>query len=84
MKALTSEFQAAALVACGKPQELAALYSHLVIGLSIQQQERVSQRLRDVLMKEWTLVGIPLVITGVAALVSAQSPAVQGGLSQKW
>ena len=83
-KLLTLIIQAAALVACGRPQELSALYSHVVIDLPTPQEERVSQKLRDVLMKEWTLVGIPLVVTGLTALGAAESSEIRGGLSQKW
>lgn len=32
----------------------------------------MSRRLKDVLMKEWTLVGIPLVISAVTALARAE------------
>ena len=49
------------------------------------EKENVSKRLRDVLMKEWTLVGIPLVITAVASLAKAEEGCgFEGGLSEKW
>ena len=65
--------QASSLVACGKPEQLSALYSHLTgHETSSLERERISKRLGDVLMKEWTLVGIPLVVTAVAALAKAE------------
>ena len=55
--------------------------------MSDQEKDRISKRLRDVLMKEWTLVGIPLVITAVAVLAKAEQDAedsLKSGLSEKW
>ena len=52
------------MVSLGKPNEIGTLSLHLTSQLAQDDksgQELVSKRLRDVLMKEWTLVGIPLV-----------------------
>lgn len=38
----------------------------------MEQKRDISTRLGDMLMKEWTLVGIPLIITAVAALAKAE------------
>ena len=49
------------------------------------ERKKVSSRLRDVLMKEWTLVGIPLVITAVASLAKAEEGlGFDDGLSDHW
>lgn len=50
-----------------------------------EQRENVSKRLRDVLMKAWTLVGIPLVITAVASLAKAEKDLeLDSELSTNW
>jgi len=50
-----------------------------------EQRENVSKRLRDVLMKAWTLVGIPLVITALASLAKAEEGLeLDSDLSEKW
>ncbi|PGH16738.1 hypothetical protein AJ79_01611 [Helicocarpus griseus UAMH5409] len=79
---------AAALVASGKPTELGALYQYILDteypNLSIEQERRLATRFSDLLMKEWTLVGIPSVLMGVSALakverfVSAENTGLQG------
>lgn len=57
---------------CGKPSELGELYTLLVEGVSDAEEKRIKDRLSDVLMKEWTLVGIPLVVYAVSALGKAE------------
>lgn len=67
--------QAASLVACGRPEAIADLYLYLASQERFSasaQRKRLSRQLRDVLMKEWTLVGIPLVITALAALAAVE------------
>jgi len=50
-----------------------------------EQRERISKRLRDVLMKAWILVGIPLVVTAVASLAKAEEGlGLDSDLSEKW
>lgn len=63
--------KAAALVSLGKPEEIGQLSLHLTKDSSSEHKdskEQISKRLRDVLMKEWTLVGIPLVSESAAAM----------------
>ena len=63
LRSTSQILQAAALVSLGKPEEIGALSIHLTSSVSSEHKsskEQVSKRLRDVLMKEWTLVGIPL------------------------
>ncbi|KAL1967041.1 hypothetical protein VTN77DRAFT_3565 [Rasamsonia byssochlamydoides] len=62
------------LVASGKPLELGSLYTYLVesTGADDAEENRLKARLSDTLMKEWTLVGIPLVVTAVSALGKAE------------
>ena len=80
--------EASTLVACGKPEEIGALSSYVQDQLDqgdATERRLVSKRLRDVLMKEWTLVGIPLVITAVAALAKAEEGSdFDDGLSEQW
>lgn len=80
--------QASALVACGKPEEIGKLASYIYNRPNIataSERATVSKRLRDVLMKEWTLVGIPLVITAVASLATAEENlGFDNELSDKW
>ena len=64
---------ASSLVASGKSEAIGPLFDHAVKDItSIEEKDRLSKRLRDVLMKEWTLIGIPLVITGLASLAKAE------------
>ncbi|MCJ1366872.1 hypothetical protein MMC16_006003 [Acarospora aff. strigata] len=66
---------ASSLVACGRPEAIADLYQHLVTQEAFAtsaQRKVLSRKLRDLLMKEWTLTGIPLVITAVAALAKVE------------
>ena len=75
-------------MACGKPDRIGTLSTQITSGLAPgdkEEKEKVSKRLRDVLMKEWTLVGIPLVITAVASLAKAEEGlGLEDGLSEKW
>ncbi|CRG91413.1 hypothetical protein PISL3812_08461 [Talaromyces islandicus] len=64
---------ASVLVGCGKPSELGPLYTNLVENADDVEEKRIKDRLSDVLMKEWTLVGIPPVIYGVTALGKAET-----------
>lgn len=75
-------------MACGKPDEIGTLSTHIHVEMGPsdkEQREKVSKRLRDVLMKAWTLVGIPLVITAVASLAKAEEGLeLDSDLSEKW
>lgn len=79
---------ASALVACGKPDQLGVLSTYINghLGPNTQsEKEKVSKQLRDVLMKEWTLVGIPLVVMAVASLAKAEEGlGFEESLSAKW
>lgn len=70
---LIPKVQASALVGCGKPTEVGPLYSSLVESVDEAEEKRIKQRLSDVLMKEWTLVGIPPVVYAVTALGKAET-----------
>ncbi|KAF7292811.1 Carboxypeptidase [Mycena indigotica] len=59
---------ASTLTALGHPTLLGPLFTH-VAG---DDPKTVSLHLRDVLLKEWTLIGIPLVITALASLSTAE------------
>ncbi|PGH33247.1 hypothetical protein GX50_03925 [[Emmonsia] crescens] len=79
---------AAALVASGKPTELGKLYEYILDteypDLTLEQERRIASRLSDLLMKEWTLVGIPSVLMAVSSLakvekfVSAENTGLEG------
>ncbi|KAH8690766.1 hypothetical protein BGW36DRAFT_364329 [Talaromyces proteolyticus] len=64
---------ASVLVGCGKPAELGPLYTSLVERVDDAEEKRIKARLSDLLMKEWTLVGIPPVVYGVTALGKAET-----------
>ncbi|KAJ7057140.1 hypothetical protein C8F01DRAFT_1257064 [Mycena amicta] len=59
---------ASTLTALGHPTLLGPLFTH-VAGAN---PRIVSLHLRDMLLKEWTLIGIPLVISAVASLGAAE------------
>ncbi|OJD16232.1 hypothetical protein AJ78_03569 [Emergomyces pasteurianus Ep9510] len=63
---------AAALVASGKPTELGKLYEYILVteypDLTLEQERRIASRFSDLLMKEWTLVGIPSVLMALSSL----------------
>ena len=75
-------------MACGKPEEIGTLSTQIYVEIERsdgEQREKVSKRLRDVLMKAWTLVGIPLVVTAVASLAKAEEDLeLDSELSEKW
>lgn len=54
--------------------------------ISDSEKAKISYRLRDVLMKEWTLVGIPLIIVALISLAKIEKTAemVNKDLSTKW
>jgi hypothetical protein len=49
------------------------LYTSLVESVDAPEEKRIKQRLSDVLMKEWTLVGVPPVVYAVTALGKAET-----------
>ncbi|BDD58116.1 hypothetical protein MAP00_003422 [Monascus purpureus] len=69
---------AASLVASGQPSALTSLYTYITEedpghrGLSYEDERLLKARLGDLLMKEWTLVGIPTVVVAVTALAKAE------------
>ncbi len=54
--------------------------------LESSEKAKISYRLRDVLMKEWTLVGIPSVIAALVSLAKVEGDIemVNKELSTKW
>ncbi|EEH44151.2 uncharacterized protein PADG_00440 [Paracoccidioides brasiliensis Pb18] len=80
---------AAGLVASGKPTELGNLYQYILDtefpNLTAAQERRLASRFSDLLMKEWTLVGIPTVLMAVSALAKVERyvSAENTGLDEK-
>ncbi|KAJ7489549.1 hypothetical protein FB451DRAFT_692827 [Mycena latifolia] len=66
---------ASTLTALGHPTLVGPLFTHATAALPAAAARPVSLQLRDTLLKEWTLVGIPLVITAVASLAAAEKAA---------
>ncbi|KAI9678249.1 MAG: hypothetical protein M1817_006194 [Caeruleum heppii] len=67
---------ASALVAVHRPDVLTDLYLYMIALPEYQTSEerlRLSARLRELLVKEWTLVGIPLVIQALVALAKVEA-----------
>jgi hypothetical protein len=63
------------LVATGKVDSVAELYLYLTAlpqFSTSDQRKQLSLRLRGVLLKAWTLVGIPLVVGALAALARVE------------
>ena len=65
-------------MACGKPTALTPLYTYITEedpehrGLSYEDEKLLKARLGDLLMKEWTLVGIPVVVVALISLAKAE------------
>ena len=78
------------MVASPDPTLIGALYTRLTSPPKPPSHDysRVSLRLRDTLMKEWTIIGIPPVVTAVAALANAEgnvaTTSEQSTLSDQW
>lgn len=72
------------------PSRIATLYALLSdpTRSPLQDRTHVSLRLRDALMKEWTIIGIPPVVTAVAALAKVEGNVTAASersvLSEKW
>ena len=81
--------QAAVMVASHDPAEVGQFYryleNHMLKG-DTENAATVSSQLRDVLMKAWTLIGIPPVITAISALIKEDDKSFLGEsvLSKKW
>ncbi|EEA24742.1 hypothetical protein EYB25_004153 [Talaromyces marneffei] len=63
----------AVLVGCNKSTETGTLYTNLVEHVSESEEKRIKARLSDVLMKEWTLVGVTPIVYAVTALGKAET-----------
>ncbi|KAH0537200.1 L-galactonate dehydratase [Glutinoglossum americanum] len=66
---------ASSLIATGRPDSIATLYLYLIALPQFStpdQRKWLSHRLRVVLMKGWTLVGIPVVLGALAALARVE------------
>ncbi|EQL35351.1 hypothetical protein BDFG_02862 [Blastomyces dermatitidis ATCC 26199] len=78
-----------ALVASGKPTEVGKVYEYLVDteypNLTLEQERRIASRFSDLLMKEWTLVGIPSVLMAISSLARVEKflSATNTGLGEK-
>lgn len=65
------------LITVSNPANITHLYSFLIAQpeWSTPEQRRVlSRRLREQLMKQWVVIGIPRVITAVLSLAQAEAP----------
>jgi hypothetical protein len=77
-------------VASPDPTRIGTLYNSLTTPPKAHSHDysQVSLRLRDALMKEWTIIGIPPVVTAVAALANAEgnvaATSEQSVLSDQW
>ena len=51
-----------------------------------EKAAQISTKIRDVLMKSWTLTGIPPVITAISALIKEDDHSFLGesALNEKW
>ncbi len=81
--------QAAVVVASHNPADIGPLYRHIVDHIfdgDPRKAADVSSKIQDVLTKSWTLIGIPPVITAVAALTKEADRSFLGQsvLNQKW
>ncbi|SLM33686.1 AhpD-like [Lasallia pustulata] len=66
---------ASALISLSHPSCISDLYQHLTSQSQYQTSEqrmKLSKRLRDLLLKTWTLVGIPPVVSAFAALAEVE------------
>jgi hypothetical protein len=56
------------------------------LGGNPKKAAKASSEIRDVLMKSWTLTGIPPVITAISALIKEDDKSFLGEcqLSEKW
>jgi hypothetical protein len=76
-------------VASHNPAEIGHFYRYLVDHMLDGDPEKAataSSQLRDVLMKAWTLIGIPAVATAIPALIREDDKSFLGEsvLSEKW
>ena len=73
--------QAAILSVSPKPHLLASFWTHLITNNDTfstpEAQSRLSDRLRDFLLKQITLIGAPQVLSGLIPLAKAQTE-IQG------
>ena len=59
------------------PANIIHLYTYLISlpqWASHQQRQLLSRRLREQMLKEWVIIGIPKVITVVRALATIEAP----------
>ncbi|KAK7517794.1 uncharacterized protein IWZ02DRAFT_212441 [Phyllosticta citriasiana] len=78
---------AAAITALGHPNLLGPLFTDVLAFSPERSSKKISLQLRDVLLKQWTLIGIPLVVTAVSSLASAEKASgieFPPGLSSKY
>lgn len=69
--------KASALIACSDPNNFGRLYRYLVElpeYATSEQRRALSRRLREQLLKQWVVIGIPRTITAVRALVREEKP----------
>ncbi|KAF2808127.1 uncharacterized protein BDZ99DRAFT_445287 [Mytilinidion resinicola] len=70
--------QASALLATDGGENFAALYKYAIKqlgpGSSSEARKNVSRRLREVIIKTWTLLGLPKVFPAYYSLASAEAP----------
>ncbi len=82
-------WQSAVVVGSHNPAEIGSFYRYVVDNMidgDPVKEATVSSQIRDVLMKSWTLIGIPPVITAISALIKEDDKSFLGEsmLSEKW
>lgn len=81
--------QVAVIVASHDPADAGPFYRYVldhVLGSDPKKATKASSQIRDVLMKSWTLIGIPPVIIATSALLKEEDKSYLGEseLSEKW
>lgn len=64
------------MAAVGRGTAFGDLYNVVVESQDVQYKMRVSKRLREVVMKAWTIVGLPQTISACYALLAADGQVI--------
>lgn len=81
--------QAAVIVVSHNPAEIGPFYRYLadhILNGDLEKAAKASTEMGELLMKSWTLIGIPPVITAISALIKEDDRSFLGEsvLSEKW
>lgn len=75
---INGNYQAATLITADGGKHLGELYEYIIKDLgsasTLASRQNVSRRLRAVIIKEWTLVGMPRASDGLFSLVKSEDP----------